>query len=287
VARLAALAALLAVLAAPAAARAQSLQRLTVTQFTFSASTYAPALEVPFHLIITVHVKERISDLNYLDLPVLAQLELLGDERRLASSAQGTTYTETIEAVAHHTGTITIAPATLDAVDPRDNKAKQYSSNTLVLHVTGGALKPFANPVPDLARVQHALARLFLTLVTVAALVAVVVLFFRRAPRRPGPQPAYLPPPVPVRDPRDRLRDALATLRVEQTRATAMKVRALVRAMVGAGEKETLGDVLRRPLAAEPGMRDLLVALERATFTYESDLRAAIDVAIARLERMT
>jgi hypothetical protein len=57
--------------------------------------------------------------------------------------------------------------------------------------------------------------------------------------------------------------------------------------MVGASDAETLTDVLRRPLAADPSLRDLLRALERAGFTHDADLRVAVAAAIAQLERMT
>jgi hypothetical protein len=57
--------------------------------------------------------------------------------------------------------------------------------------------------------------------------------------------------------------------------------------MVGASDAETLADVLRRPLAADPSLRDLLRALERAGFTHDADLGVAVAAAIAQLEHMT
>jgi hypothetical protein len=283
VAKFAAIVAVLAFGISGAGASAQSLQRLTVTDFTLSSSTATPKLEVPFRLIITARVNEHVTELEYLDLPILAQLELLGDERRLSSGPSGTVYTETIDAVAHHTGTITIAPATLDAIDPHDGKPKQYASNSLVLHVVGAPLQPPSNA--SLGDVARALERLFFILLTLAALVTVIVLLLRRPPR-PVLQTVPAAPPPPPADPLAQLRDALTTLRVDRTRATAMRVRAVARRLVGASETETLGDVLRRPLAGQSSMRDLLIALERAAFTYEEDLQTAIDGAIARLERL-
>ncbi len=119
---------------------AQSLQRLTVTQLTLSADAVSPKVEVPFDLIVTAHVRERVSELRNLDLPILAEVELLGDEHSVVSNASGTTYTERVRVVAHHSGVITIEPATLDAIDPRDGKAKRYSSNSLSLSVGGGVI---------------------------------------------------------------------------------------------------------------------------------------------------
>ena len=88
-------------------------------------------------------------------------------------------------------------------------------------------------------------------------------------------------------DPKARLREALAVLRADRTRAGAMRARSIVRRMVGATDAETLADVLRRPLATDRDMRDLLRALERAGFTHNADLGVAIAAAIAQLERMT
>ena len=63
-----------------------------------------------------------------------------------------------------------------------------------------------------------------------------------------------------------------------------MRVRGAVWAMVGANDGETLGDVLKRP-EAEGAFRDLLIALERAAFTYDLDLPAAVNDACLALER--
>lgn len=263
--------------------RAQSLQRLTVTQLVLSADTVQPKLEVPFHLIITAHVRENVTSLDNVDLPILAEVEVLGDEHSLARSANGTTYREVIAVVAHHTGSITIAPVTLDAIDTRTGKPSRFSSNSLTIAVAGGALEPTV----DIAAVFWHVVRITFYVVCGGALLLVVVLLLRRRPR-PRPQMITLPQATPVarpaRDPREVFRDALVTLRAEPTRATAMRVRHVARALVGASDTETLSDVLRRPLAADTRMRDVLRALERAAFTYESDLQAAIGRAIVALE---
>jgi hypothetical protein len=67
---------------------------------------------------------------------------------------------------------------------------------------------------------------------------------------------------------------------------TVIRVRHVVREMVGADDAETLADVLAKAKGDEP-LRTLLRALERAAFTYDSDLQPAIDAALAQLERMT
>ncbi|MBV8531133.1 MAG: hypothetical protein JO104_07425, partial [Candidatus Eremiobacteraeota bacterium] len=79
--------------------------------------------------------------------------------------------------------------------------------------------------------------------------------------------------------------DALTVLRAERTRGAAVAVRAAIWRLIGASDGETLGDVLRRPESSDATMRHLLIALERSAFTYDGDLRAAIDDACAALER--
>lgn len=288
-ATLRALALVLLALSTTCAAGAQSLQRLTVTQLTLAADTTAPQIEVPFHLIITAHVRERVAELDNLDLPLLAELELLGSERTTVPSGGGSTYRETITVVAHRSGAITIAPVTLDAIDARDGKAKRYFSNSLTLHVTGPgvAIAAASDAWQGLRAVLGALLRLAFILLGIAGAGLLIVALIRRRPAAPAPV-VTLPAPIPVaRDPKTQLREALELLQRERTRAGAMRARSVVRRMVGAGERETLEDVLRRPLAADPSLRDLLRALERAGFTFDADLGVAIAAAIAQLERMT
>jgi hypothetical protein len=280
--------AVLAVVAVTGYASAQTLQRLSVATLTLSADTDRPKVDVPFHLIVTAHVRERVADLENLDLPILAELELLGDERRVVSDRKGTTYRETIEVVAHHAGDIQIAPATLDVVDPRDGRPKRYFSNDLTLHIA-------ATPAQTLHAVRSILGgilafalRAVLVVAGVVCAVAIVVFLFRRRPRPvPLPDPPPVQQPVVLRNPQDVLRDALTTLRASPTRANVMRVRSVVRGMVGASETETLFDVLSRPQASDSRMRGLLVALERAAFTYDEDLSTAIDAVVRMLEQMT
>lgn len=273
------------------AAQAQTLERLTVQSFALSADVANLQVDVPFHLIVTLHVRERVSRIDNLELPILAELELLGDERRLENRPAGSLYRETITVVAHHSGTITIGPAVLQAIDARDRRAKQYSTNGLTLNISGGsaAPPPFSeNAVADMALFAF---RLMLWIGGVLCATVLMVLIFRRRsalPQAVRPEPAQpLAPPAAVepRSQRDELRDALTVLRAERTRPTAVRVRTLVWRMVGASEGETLADVLQRPEATNPPMRELLRALERAAFTYDDDLAAAIDAACATLER--
>lgn len=266
--------------------RAQSLQRLTVTAFTLSADTAHPQFEVPFHLIVALHVRERVREIDNLDLPILAELELLGDVRAVKATRSGSDYRETITVVAHHTGTIAIAPATLQAVDARDGKAKEYFTNPLRLHVAGGPLEPLQDAGSAFGTAVRWLVWLALWLVGIGALVLVVVLVARR---RPAERIVIAPPVAPAelapRSRTDVFEDALLVLRADASRASAVRARAAVWASLGANAGETLADVLHRPQARVPATRGVLIALERAAFTHDDDLRAAIDDACAALQR--
>lgn len=264
-------------------ARAQELPRLTVDTFTLGTDTSTPNLQQPFHLIVTVHVRERVERLDRITLPILKDLELLGDERKVVADRGGTTYRETIEVVATHTGEIRIDPATLDAIDARDGKGKRYFSNPLVLHVGGGELE---SPWPGMF---IAVRNAAFVAIGVGAVILLGALFFRRkpAPTPPPREPTQvLPRATPVaRDPRAELRDGLTVLRAHPTRSNVLAVRHVVRRMVGASDVETLADVLHRPPVATLRVREILIALERAAFTYDADLNGAVELAIAALER--
>ncbi|MBV8639489.1 MAG: hypothetical protein JO322_15535 [Candidatus Eremiobacteraeota bacterium] len=265
-------------------ASAQDLQRLTVTRLTLSANTVAPKVEGPFDLVVTAHVRERVMGLRNLDLPILAsELDVLGDEHSLVSDANGTTYTEDIRVVAHHSGLITIAPVTLDAIDARDGRAKRYSSNSLALVVGGGVLA--ATQTFDLTGVLFAALRWLLILAVAVLLVRLLAKRPRKPPPAvvPAPQPAPVPMVRPAATREERLRDARTVLEAERTRQNVLRIRTIVREMVGASDAETLADVLRRLEPEERLMRALLFALERAAFTHDDDLDHAIDRVILRL----
>jgi hypothetical protein len=278
-------------LASAGTGRGQTLQRLTVQAFVLSADTTQPQVEVPFHVIVTLHVRERVSQITNLQLPMLAQLELLGDERQTVTDPRGTQYREVVTVVVHDAGRFAIAPATLQAIDTRDGKPKQWFTNDLPLSVHSSGTR-IANGIAagllrHIARILDAL--IWLALVVGAAVLA-IFLIRRRAP--------VTPVPVPVAEPvsyqrvlseserrRHKIEDALLVLRAERTRSAAVRVRAAVWRLIGASEGETLGDVLRRPGCSEGPLRDLLVALERSAFTYDEDLAAALDDTLAALER--
>ncbi|HLY03307.1 MAG TPA: hypothetical protein VKR56_12540 [Candidatus Cybelea sp.] len=277
-------------IAATGTGRAQTLQRLTVESFVLSADTMQPQVDVPFHVIVTLRVRESVSEITNLQLPMLAQLDLLGDERQTVSDPRGTQYREVVTVVAHSDGRIMIAPATLQAIDARDGKPKQWFTNDLPIsvhssasHIANGMA---AGLVAHVARILAAL--IWLALLVGAALLAIFLLR-RRAPVAPvaSVPVSYQPAPVlsEAEQRRQQIADALLVLRAERTRSAAVRVRGAVWRAIGASEGETLADVLRRPGCGQGVLRDLLVALERSAFTYDEDLPGAIDDACAALER--
>jgi hypothetical protein len=276
----------------PAGASAAPLQRLTVTSFTLTADTAKPELETPFHLIVSLHVRETVPEIDNITLPVLVDVELLGDARTTQAGPNGTDYRETITVVAHHTGKITLAPAMLAAIDAKDGKAKQWTTNPLTLDVAGAALAvpgPENQTITDtLAAVWAVVRGLIVWIVGLGALVVLIVILVRRRPSPPAVVAVAAPPPRPVapeRTRRERLQDGLTVLRADRNRPTAVRVRAVVWESLGALEGETLADVLRRPEAGDPRMAGVLRALERAAFTYDDDVAPAIDAACEALER--
>lgn len=280
-----AVAAALAALLSCSLCSAQNLQRLSVESFVLTADTARPKVDAPFHLVVSLRVRERVAEINNIELPLLAQLELLGDERQVTSDSHGSQYREVITVVAHDAGTLAIAPATLQAIDARDNRPKQWYTNDLRL-VAGQSPERIASTV------RSAFLGIVWILVPVLALVALgVIVFFavRAAAARPR---AVVPivvqpvaPPVPERTLAQYIEDALVVLRAERTRAAAVRVRTAVWRTIGASEGETLADVLRRPGTSDVPLRDVLIALERSAFTYDADLQPAIEDACGALER--
>lgn len=263
---------------------AMSLQRLSVESFVLSADTVRPQVDTPFHLIVTLRVRERVSEITNLELPMLAQLELLGDERVITSDARGSQYREVITVVAHDTGAIAIAPATLQAVDARDHRPKQWYTNDLRLFVVPSS----ARIVSNLRNTFVHIALIALSVLVFAVILGLALFALRGALSRPrvvAPVAQAVVPPPAQRSLRQEIEDALVVLKADPTRATAVRVRAAIWRTIGAPEGETLADVLRRPGSNEPSLRDVLIALERSSFTYDADLQPAIEDACGALDR--
>ena len=255
-------------------AQAQQYQRLHVRSFTLSSDTASPQLEQPFHVTLTIRVTEKVSDISNVFLPTFSGAEELGDLRQTAQDRTGTTYRETLTLVAHTRGMLTVSEAYLDAIDARDGKPKRFLSNSLELPVGGG-------PISSTWQALRTAAIVVIDFVLVGAAVFVIVaIFWRRRHAGVIVQPPVIPPPVPPRivsQPKDEVEEAWEQLGVRRDRASVLSLRAALWRRIGAGLGETLGDALRRPAAAQPDMRRLLLVVERAAFVEQARLDEAIE----------
>ncbi|MBV8726537.1 MAG: hypothetical protein JO233_02025 [Candidatus Eremiobacteraeota bacterium] len=255
---------------------AQSLPRLHVFSFTMHADTGAPHVGQPFHLEIAGRLKQQLASVDFVVLPNLAGLEPLGDERRAVATSNGTNFSETLTIVANHPGTVHLAGAYFDAIDPRDGKPKRYYTNELVLNVTGAPVP--ANDTGSL--------RAFLMKLVAALLVVFVVgaLLLRRKPS--ASQPVAVPPhePESVSPVDNPIPKALERLKRERTRSAVMALRGELWKSAGARGGETLSELLSRNGVAG-AMLGSLHGVERAAFIGDVRLPVAIDDAIAAVEK--
>jgi hypothetical protein len=264
-------AAIFLLLLAPFSAQAQQYQRLHVRSIALASDTAHPQLEQPFHVVLTIRVAEKVTQLANVFLPSFDGAEELGDERQIAQDKTGTTYRETLTLVAHTRGSLAISQAYMDAIDARDGKPKRFLSNALRLDVGAG---PQIIAVP-----LETIAFVVMEIVFVGAaifIVWVLVMTYRkRATAR-----AVVSPPVlvsPSNQEADPLEAAFNLLRSRRDRTAVLNLRAVLWQGIGADAGETLDDVLRRPQAARAGVRRLLLAVERAAFIEEARLDQAIE----------
>jgi hypothetical protein len=264
-------------LLASGVAHAQTLQRVTVTAFALGSDATRPHVGVPFHVTVTLRLKERVHDVDNIQLPLLAGFDVLGDVRATSAGPRGTVYRETLTVAARTRGDVVIPSATFDAIDARDGKAKEYSTNAFEIDVAG----PIAtwNATVVLGRVLISIG----VALVVAGIALGVMLRRRRAPPPPPAPPALerVPEPGPS------LALARDVLERDPTRRGALEARGIVWRMVGASDGETLADVTNRARHANPALLPLLAVLERAAFTYDDDVTAAIADASAALRAMS
>ncbi len=255
---------------------AELLQRFHVLGFRVTTDTTRPRVDVPFHVTLTVHVRERITQLEYLSLPTFSGFKSLGDRHRLTHvRGDGSMYSETLTLVAHGPGPVAIGSAYLDAVDLRDGKTKRFISNDLILNVIGTAL-PSA-PVKVRA-ILPAILGLLLLAVAIFVFWAIFRRWRRRASASDPAQPLISEPlPTPAID----LTEALANLRARRDRSSVLRVREALWSIAGASQFETLGDLLEHAEARRDGLRRRLIAIERAAFVHDTRLQQAIDDALS------
>lgn len=261
---------------------AELLQRLHVLGFTVTSDTSRPRVNIPFHVTLSIHVRERITQLQYVYLPTYSGFDNLGDVRRLTHlRGDGSIYRETLTLVAHKPGPIAIGSAYLDAVDLRDSKTKRFISNNLILNVTGTAL-------PSARATGRAILLGILALLLLAtAIFALLRIFRRRGPVAMSCEPSQQAVGTPQRTPAIGLDEALANLRTRRDRSSVLDVREALWSIVGANRGETLGDVLQRKQARSDGLRHILIAIEHAAFVHDTHLQRAIENALSQGENRT
>ena len=271
---------------AVARASAQTLPDLTITALSITSDRTSAPEGVAFHLRIHVHAKQRNADLASLVLPDVANLTILGDEKRTSPSGDGTDYVETLTVAGVSPGEATVSPAYIDARDPsRGDKPFRFSSNTLRLKITGapagsGNLQTFEAAALRSARVAFEIAIGVMVLVTLGFLtVRARTMAAKRKTFVTLPRARPVPTRVTV-TPADRLgdvRSAALRLASTHTRPAAAELRAALFALADARPEETLAALLERVPADRRALRAALRAAERATFVDDAHLQGAID----------
>ncbi|MBV8244780.1 MAG: hypothetical protein JOZ38_02555 [Candidatus Eremiobacteraeota bacterium] len=272
-----------------AVAGAQTYPRLHVTSFTLGSDALRPVADRPFHLVVTIFVKERVRSLDTLVLPNLSAMELTGDERRIHSGPAGSNYTENITVVAHRSGAIHVESAYLDAIDARDGKPKRFYSNELDLVVaestpTGPAFS-FAQAVWwGLRASAFAVAAIAIAWFLIWVLKRIIM--SSDIPPEIDPIDAAKPfrTPERVESEEQTLERLLSDMKRRRDRASLMCVREILWEMCGANEGATLSDVIEKAQEFRPGLTSSLRLTEKAAFVQDEFFQSALDEAIAALD---
>ncbi len=253
--------------------RGELLQRFHVLGFRVTSDTPRPQVGVPFHVTVTVHVRERITQLQYLSSPTFSGLENLGGRHSITEArGGGSIYSETLTLVAHAPGPVAIGSAYLDAVDLHDGKTKRFISNNLILNVIGTA------PPNPWGTIRTVLL-IVLGLLLLAAVIFAMVRRRRHQDTASDAAQPFIDNPLPA--PEIGLGEALANLRVRRDRSSVLHVREALRSIAGASQSETLGDLLQHAPVRDEDLRRMLIAIEHAAFVHDTRLQQAIDGALA------
>ena len=276
----------MALVLSPALATAQSYAHLHVRAFGLTADRYDVKVGDTFHLRISAHVDERISQLSDVTLPDLSGFDSLGDERNCFPAGKGSTCIETMSLVPLEPGDRTIGPVTLDAIDANNGRLVRFATNTITIRVAGDPYAGISSWLPAAADAVSGLVRMLIVFGLVAlALLAIRWAFGRKAAAAVAPAP--VPPAAPVASvppPATDFGALIARLSAEPTRANVVAVRDALRARVGARERETLSDLIaRRAVGNDPALLGALFAIERAAFCEDDRLAEAVRAALPHL----
>lgn len=264
---------------------AQQLPRLWVDALGMHADRTVAPVAAAVHVTIHVHVREQVANFDELVLPDLANLQILGDERRMHADATGTDYVELLTVVGLSPGIAHLSPAHLDAIDDRTGQPTRFSSNDLTIRIDPEGATPSPPPGPGIGRAL--IAAVLMAVGIVAGSLALLVFLVVRRVRAVAPPPARIVAMTvePASEPPS-VRRAIEELRTARTRAAVFGLRAAVRDLAGAREDETLEAVLARLDGAAPALRAALRLAERAAFVPDERLQTAIDEFLGAAENV-
>jgi len=263
----------------PILARAADLPRLHITSLGQHLDRSSVAPHESFHVSIRVRVTQHVA--GFIDELVLGDLEnctITGDERIRTPLPDGTEFTERLTLEARAAGTASISPAHIDAIDPQTGKAARYSSNAVIVRVTGApegidrTYSLFVTALRWLLAIAGVLAALF---------VAWAIFAIRR--KAAAPTKAVMPSfaaPVPTAPSPPLSIDARIALAAQEFRengdALALAdLRAVLFERAGLSAGATLVDALRALGPNDRALRVALIAADRAIFGPQSERQAA------------
>jgi len=243
-----------------------------------------------FHLQVTLRVDETISQCDDIVLPTLFGFDALGDERRTYTRPAGTECSEIVTLNPTIAGSRTIAPATLEAIDPNTSMPSRFSTNTVTIRVLHAPLSTVM--IMRNTFLQMLKAIVIIVLSTTVLWLAYWVLrrtlpgfgHVQRIVSAEVPGDARTLTPI---DEAERWRTIIAHLSAEPTRGNVIAIRMILRDRVQARDDEVFGELLARIASAtDPLLLDAMRAVERAAFIDEINLPDAIREVIRTLENL-
>ncbi|MDE2572623.1 MAG: hypothetical protein KGM44_08900 [bacterium] len=270
-------------LAAGLSARAGAYRILHVEALSIGVDRTRVQLGEQLHLTVRAVVRDRVPALPELVLPDLSAFQVTADAQRYEHAGGSTTYIAVLTIVPNLPGRTRIRAAHIDAIDPRTHQALRYSSNTLVVQVSGRA-------PGEAAQVLRRLRMLLALNAGVVIAIVIAALWLLRTRRGIHPiarqssagELASSPPQLLPAD--ERLAHWVSRLRQSPTRATATAARAALWERLGAQRQETAQDVLRR--TADRRWRRAVTAAERAVFVEPPGEAAAAHALAEALEEV-
>ncbi len=213
-----------------------------------------------FHLTIHARVAQRIDALDDLVIPDVGTMHVLGDERHVTHGPAGTDVDEVLTLEPAEPGLVTIAGATLDAIDDRTGKPTRFTADTVRIQIG----PPASTGLPW--------ERIIAGVILGGAVVAMGALALTRLarPRRsaeiaPSVPAVVVAAPVAVAlSPRDDVRVALRAYRAQPSRGTVDTLRAALYRASGVAGGATLADALRS--VRDERLRTALRAADAAAF---------------------